>query len=44
MELVIHREYLKLENFKMEKALFRKKVASFNMSLDHIDKEIEEEE
>ena len=28
----------------MEKALFRKKVASFNMSLDHIDKEIEEEE
>ena len=28
----------------MEKTLFRKKVASFNMSLDHIDKEIEEEE
>ena len=44
MELVIHREYLKLENVKMEKAIFRKKIASFNVSLDHIDKEIEQEE
>ena len=44
MELVIHREYLKLENVNMEKAIFRKKIASFNVSLDHIDKEIEQEE